>query len=49
MGVSSVESGDALRVLINHVAPDSLNPAEKAAIDALRLQLDEVDREKARR
>jgi hypothetical protein len=41
--------GDALRVLIDHVAADSLNPTEKAAIDALRLQLDEVDREKARR
>jgi hypothetical protein len=41
--------GDALRVLIDRVPADSLNPKEKAAIDGLRLQRDEVDREKAKR
>jgi hypothetical protein len=34
---------------IDRVPADSLNPKEKAAIDGLRLQLDEVDREKAKR
>lgn len=42
--------GDALRVLIDHVpAADALNPKEKAALDELRVQLDEIDRAKAKR
>jgi hypothetical protein len=41
--------GDALRVLIDQLPADKLDPKQKGAIDALRLQLDEVDREKAKR
>ena len=35
--------GDALKVLLAHVDLGALKPHEKAAIDALTLQLDHVD------
>jgi hypothetical protein len=35
--------GDALKVLLAHVDLAGLSPAERAAIDALQLQLDHVD------
>jgi len=41
--------GDALRVLIDHVKLDDLKPEEKTALDALRFQLAEIDRLKAKR
>jgi hypothetical protein len=40
--------GDALRVLINHVPLENLNAQERAALDALRDQLDTVDRVKSK-
>ena len=40
--------GDALRVLLDHVALDGLTPAEQDAIGALRRQLDDVDRVKSK-
>ena len=41
--------GDALRVLLEHVKLDHLEPDEERALAGLRYQLDEIDRLKARR
>ena len=41
--------GDALRVLIDHVELGRLKPHEERALKALKFQLDEIDRLKARR
>jgi hypothetical protein len=41
--------GDALRVLIDHVELGRLKPHEERALNALKFQLDEIDRLKARR
>jgi hypothetical protein len=41
--------GDALRVLIKHSNLDNLDVEDKRAINALKFQLDEIDRLKAKR
>jgi hypothetical protein len=41
--------GDVLRILIKHIRPEDLEPEERRAVTALQLQLDEIDRMKARR
>jgi hypothetical protein len=40
--------GDALAVLVKHVKLDQLDDAERDTITALRFQLDEIARVKAR-
>ncbi len=41
--------GDALRVLLDHLELKDLKPADKSALTALRRQLDEIERLKAKR